>query len=188
VCRVGNAEHREWLGKSVLEISSVRGRSPAETALLMFLEDGGRYWVAPRDKCDSDLDLLVSHRLGAIVGDGFSLAPDGPLAYQDRPNSYGTFPRFLGRYVRERGVLALEQAVAKITSLPAQRLGLWDRGILRPNAKADITVFDPETVIECADYARPQEYPVGIDWVVVNGRISVGPQGHTGARAGRVIQ
>ena len=93
----------------------------------------------------------------------------------------------LGRYVRERGVLTWEEAVRKMTAVPAARVGLWDRGLLRPGLAADVVVFDPETVIEKADYAHPQEYPEGIPWVIVNGRVTVAPEGHTGARAGRVL-
>ena len=80
-----------------------------------------------------------------------------------------------------------QQAVQKMTAIPAQRLGLWDRGILRPGMKADICVFDPQTVIERADYAHPQEYPQGIQWVIVNGHATVGPTGHTGAQGGQVL-
>ena len=124
---------------------------------------------------------------GRPGGRRYALAPEGELAYQDRPNSYGTFPRVLGRYVRERGVLTWEEAVHKMTAVPAARLGLWDRGVLREGLGADIVVFNPDTVIEKADYSHPQEYPEGIDWVIVNGKVTVGPGGHTGARAGKVF-
>ncbi len=187
VCRAGKLEHREWLGRTVAEIAAERGQAPAETALLMYLEDRGQYWVAPRTKCDEDIDLLLRHPSGVPTCDGFALAPEGPLAYQDRPNSYGSFPRVLGRYVRERGVLTWEQAVQKMTSIPAGRLGLWDRGVLRPGMAADVVIFDPATVVERADYQRPQEYPEGVEWVIVNGEVTVSPDGHTGARVGQVV-
>jgi N-acyl-D-aspartate/D-glutamate deacylase len=89
-------------------------------------------------------------------------------------------------YVRQRGVLTWPQAVQKLTAVPAQRLALWDRGLLRPGLKADIVVFDPDTIAAVADYAFPQEYPVGIDWVIVNGKVTVTADGHTGAKAGAV--
>ena len=79
-------------------------------------------------------------------------------------------------------MLTWEEAVHKMTSVPAARLGLWDRGVLREGLAADIVVFDPDTVIEKADYTHPQEYPEGIDWVIVNGKVTVAPGGHTGAR------
>lgn len=187
ICHVGNPEHRDWLGRSIEDIAADRGESPAEAALLMLVEDEGNYWVAPTNKCDEDVDRLIKHPMGIPVADGYALAPEGPLAYHDRPNSYGTFPRVLGRYVRERGVLSWEEAVQKMTSIPAARIGLWDRGVLREGLAADIVVFDPDTVIERADYAHPQEYPDGIPWVVVNGQVTVEPAGHTGAQAGEVL-
>ncbi len=187
ICHVGEPEHRDWLGRSIAEIAAERGEAPAEAALLMLVEDRGNYWVAPTNKCDEDVDRLIKHPMGIPVADGYALAPEGSLAYQDRPNSYGTFPRVLGRYVRERGVLTWEEAVHKMTAIPAARIGLWDRGVLREGLAADIVVFDPETVIEKADYSHPQEYPEGIDWVVVNGKVTVSPNGHTGAQAGKVF-
>ena len=143
----------------------------------MVLADEGKFGVAPTNKCDEDVDMLIKHPLGIPVADGRSLAPTGPLAYQDRPNSYGTFPRVLGRYVRERGVLTWEEAVQKMAAIPASRVGLWDRGVLREGMAADIVIFDPETVIEKADYANPQEYPDGMPWVIVNGKVTVAPGG-----------
>ena len=187
ICHVGDQEHRHWLGRSIADIAAERGEPPAEAALLMLVEDEGNYWVASTNKCDEDVDRLMKHPLGVPVADGYALAPEGELAFQDRPNSYGTFPRVLGRYVRERGVLTWEEAVHKMTSVPAGRLGLWDRGVLREGLAADIVVFDPDTVIEKADYMNPQEYPEGIDWVIVNGKVTVAPDGHTGARAGKIF-
>jgi N-acyl-D-amino-acid deacylase len=162
------------------------GLPPAEAALALYVMDEGQFWVAPQNKCDEDIDRLLQHPLGVPIADGFALAPTGALAHKDRPNSYGTYPRVLGHYVRDRGVLTWEQAVQKMASIPARRLGLSDRGILRPGMKADVVVFNPETVASKADYANPQEYPEGVDWVIVNGQPTVTPQGHTSAQAGEV--
>ena len=187
VHHVADPEYRPWLGRSIGEIARERGEDPGRTAMSMVLADQGKFGVAPTNKCNEDVDMLIKHPLGIPVADGRSLAPEGPLAYQDRPNSYGTFPRVLGRYVRERGVLTWEEAVQKMAAIPASRVGLWDRGVLREGMAADIVIFDPETVIEKADYANPQEYPEGMPWVIVNGRVTVAPEGHTGARAGYVL-
>ena len=111
ICRTGLAEHRAWLGRSIGELARESGRTPPEAGLLMLLQDDGQTWIAPTNKCDEDVDALLRHPMGVPIADGFALAPEGPLAYQDRPNSYGTFPRVLGRYVRERGVLTWEEAV-----------------------------------------------------------------------------
>jgi N-acyl-D-aspartate/D-glutamate deacylase len=94
----------------------------------------------------------------------------------------------LGHYVRERGVLSLETAVAKLTSVPAERLGLRDRGTIRAGAAADLVVFDPDTVADDATYLEPARYPWGIDHVVVNGRVAVLNGVETGARAGRLLR
>jgi N-acyl-D-amino-acid deacylase len=192
ICRASKPESRSWAGRSIRDIADERGESPVEAVMKMLVEDDLGFWIAPTIKSDEDVDLLIKHPLGIPTADAFALAPEGSLAYQDRPNSYGTFPRVLGRYVRERGILTWEEAVHKMTSIPASRLGLWDRGLLRPGLKADIVVFNPDTVIEKADYERPQEYPVGIDHVIVNGQVTVAPNGaagdeHTGVRAGEVL-
>ena len=186
VCKTARAENRKYMGLSIAQIAAQMGLPPAEAALALYVRDDGQFWIAPQNKCDEDIDRLLQHPLGVPIADGFALAPTGALAHKDRPNSYGTYPRVLQHYVRERGVLTWEQAVQKMTSIPARRLGLWDRGILRPGMKADVVVFNPETVASRADYAHPQEYPEGVDWVIVNGQTTVTPQGHTNAQAGEL--
>jgi N-acyl-D-amino-acid deacylase len=108
----------------------------------------------------------------------------------ERPNprSYGTFPYVLGQLVREEGLLRLEEAVRKMSSIPAQRLGLKDRGILRDGMKADIVVFNPDTVRATATFEEPRQLPVGIDYVFVNGRLVMEKGEHTGALPGRALR
>jgi N-acyl-D-aspartate/D-glutamate deacylase len=103
------------------------------------------------------------------------------------PRSYGTFARVLGRYVREQRVIPLEEAVRKMTSFPAARLGLSDRGLVRPGVKADITVFDPATVADRATFENPHQYAVGISTVIVNGQVAFENGAMTDARPGRVL-
>jgi dihydroorotase/N-acyl-D-amino-acid deacylase len=103
------------------------------------------------------------------------------------PRYYGTFPRVLGKYVREEGVLTLEEAVRKMTSAPADRLGLLDRGRIKEGMIADLTLFNPDTIIDRATYERPHQYPLGIDTVIVNGQVVFAEGEWTGTRAGRVI-
>jgi N-acyl-D-aspartate/D-glutamate deacylase len=103
------------------------------------------------------------------------------------PRFYGTFPRVLGVYVREKEVLTLPDAVRKMTSFPAQITGLTDRGLLRPGMVADITIFDPKTVSDKATFQNPLQYPVGILYVVVNGVVVIDQGQHTGAKPGRVL-
>ncbi len=104
------------------------------------------------------------------------------------PRSYGTFPYVLGQFVREEGLLRMEEAVRKMSAIPAQRLGLKDRGILRDGMKADIVVFDPDAVGAKATFEEPKQYPVGIDYVLVNGKPVVDNGVHTGALAGRALR
>jgi N-acyl-D-amino-acid deacylase len=104
------------------------------------------------------------------------------------PRTYGSAARVLGTYVRERGTLSLETAVAKLTSVPAARLGLRDRGVVRDGALADLVVVDPTAVADAATYEQPARHPVGIEHVVVNGRIAIRDGVETGDRAGRLLR
>ncbi len=103
------------------------------------------------------------------------------------PRSYGTFPRVLGKYVREEGVLTLEEAVRKMSGLPAERFGLADRGVIREGAWADLVLFDANTVIDRATFGDPHQYPAGIPYVIVNGQVVIDGGEHTGALPGRVL-
>jgi N-acyl-D-aspartate/D-glutamate deacylase len=112
------------------------------------------------------------------------------MAFEGKPHPrfYGTFPRVLGVYVRERHVLTLPDAVRKMTLLAAQITGLGDRGLLRPGMAADITLFNPETVLDRATFESPLQYPAGIPYVIVNGIVVIDGDQHTGARPGRVLR
>ena len=123
-----------------------------------------------------------------IGSDGSSLAIDGALGQgKPHPRSYGTFPRVLGRYARHEGVLSLPEAVRKMTALPAERLGLRDRGVLREGAHADVVAFDAARVIDRATYEEPHRYAAGVEYVLVNGRVVIERAEHTGALPGRVL-
>ncbi|HEU5217947.1 MAG TPA: amidohydrolase family protein, partial [Gemmatimonadales bacterium] len=134
---------------------------------------------------EGDVQRILRHPWAAIASDGALSAPGNSVPH---PRNYGTFPRVLGRYVRELHVLTLPDAVRKMTSLPAARMGLADRGKIAPGTMADLVVFDPATVADKATYTAPHQYPVGIDYVVVNGQIEVDNGRMTDARAGRVLR
>lgn len=134
---------------------------------------------------DGDVQRIMRHRWTAIASDG-ALSRPGPSV--PHPRNYGTFPRVLGRYVRELKVLTLPDAVRKMTALPAARLGLTDRGRLATGLFADLVVFDPATVADLATYEKPHQYPVGIEYVIVNGQLEVDGGKMTEARGGRVIK
>jgi len=124
-----------------------------------------------------------------VGSDATARAPQGPLAeVQCHPRTYGTFPRVLAKYVREDKALTWEQAIAKMTSGPAQMLGLDRRGQLREGYFADVVVFDPATVADKATFTEPHQFPVGFDYVFVNGVITIDHDQHTDARAGHVLR
>ena len=118
-----------------------------------------------------------------------AVAPDGPLQMrQVHPRAYGTFPRILGRYVRDEHALTLEAAIRKMTGVAAERMGLKERGILREGTYADITVFDPATIADRATFADPHQLSVGIRYVLVNGRFTLDDGRLTGERPGRALR
>ena len=154
----------------------------------------GGFSIVNFNQKEENVELIMKQQWVAVGTDGFVHSPSGVLRKDipaPHPRFYGTFPRVLGRYTRERGVLHLSEAVRKMTSLPAQILGLRDRGFIAPGCYADITVFDPETVIDRADYAPAEatmRYPEGITHLVVNGVVTIRDGEHTGARAGVVLR
>ncbi len=138
---------------------------------------------------ERDMNLALSQPWCSVGSDGYALATSGVLREGNpHPRSFGTFPRVLGVYVREQQLLSLEEAVRKITSMNANKLGVYDRGLLRPGLFADITVFDDKTVIDQATYTDPFQYNRGIELVIVNGQIVLEGEQHTGARSGKVLR
>ena len=131
---------------------------------------------------EDNIRTLVQHSAHMVGSDGL-LTGGYP-----NPRTYGTFPYLLGQLVREEGLLRLEDAVRKMSSIPAQRLGLADRGILRDGMKADVVVFDPHKVTAKATFENPKQFPEGIDYVLVNGDIVIDEGTHTGALPGRALK
>lgn len=183
-------EHAEWEGHSVVEIAAERGKEgdPAETAFDLLVEGEGRVSVIHFGMSEENLRAVLCHPAVMIGSDGSALIPCGPLGEgKAHPRNYGTFPRVLGKYAREEGVLSMSEAVHKMTGLPATRLGLRDRGLLREGWKADLVLFDPATVRDRATFSDPYRYPQGIEYVFVNGQAVITPDGHSGALPGRVL-
>ena len=178
---------RSLEGKSLAQITRDRGHEPtaenaAETAL--WLVDQGNCSAVYHAIGEEDLERVLRHPAAMIASDGaIQVFREGV----PHPRSYGTFARVLGVYVREKNVLTLEEAVRKMTSLPAARLGLPDRGILRAGMKADLAVFDPARVTDLATYEKPHQYAEGFDYVIVNGAIVFESGAMTAARPGRVL-
>lgn len=162
---------------------------PLDALFDLLIETGGSVPTVYEHHTEPDMNLALRQPWCSIGSDGSALAAEGPLRRGNpHPRSFGTFPRALGVYVRERKVLSLEEAIRKMTSLNASKAGLADRGVLRPGCFADITVFDPERVIDRATYTDPFRYPEGIEYVAVNGKLVVDGGRHTGARPGRALR
>jgi len=134
---------------------------------------------------EGDVEAIMRHPMTMIASDGRLTQPGEGHPH---PRWYGTFPRVLGVYVREKAVLGLEEAVHKMSGMPAHRMGLTARGEVREGWFADLVVFDPATVKDMATFENPHQYPVGIPWVLVNGKVAVDDGVFTDVRSGRVLR
>ena len=169
-----------------------KGRKDADRLEELFdilLEEGGSVSTVFAHHTEDDMNLALLQPWCSVGSDGSAYAVEGPLRIGNpHPRNFGTFPRVLGVYVRELGLLRLEDAVRKMTSLNAAKVGLPDRGILRTGMAADVTVFNPKTVIDQATYTEPFQYNVGIQHVIVNGELVLKDNKHTGKRPGRALR
>jgi N-acyl-D-amino-acid deacylase len=162
------------VGKTIKQVSRSRDCDPYEAIFDMLIEGEAIVGVVVEDIDERDVEFVLRSPLSMVGSDGYSLSTEGPLGEgKPHPRSFGTFPRILGRYVREKHVTSLEEAVRKMTSFPANKLGLSDRGLLRLGMIADIVVFDPSKIADKATYFEPHKFPTGMEYVVVNGRISI---------------
>jgi N-acyl-D-aspartate/D-glutamate deacylase len=160
-----------------------------DTFFDFLIEEGGSVPAIYEHHSEKDMRLAMLQPWCGVGSDGSAHAIDGPLRRgHPHPRSFGTFPRVLGVYVRQTGLLRLEDAVRRMTSLNAQKLGLNDRGLLRPGNAADVTLFDPERVIDRSTYTHPFQYSEGIEFVLVNGTLVLERGQHTGARPGVALR
>ena len=173
--------NQKFIGLSIVDIARLRGRDPMDTVFDLLVEERCAVGMVAFSMSEDDVRTVMAHPTTMIGSDGL-YSPGNP-----HPRVYGTFPRILGRYVREEKHLTLEEAVRKMTSFPARKIGLENKGVLRPGADADIVIFDPETVIDKATFQNSPQYPEGIEYVLVNGRVCVEKGQFTGQTAGRVI-
>jgi N-acyl-D-amino-acid deacylase len=174
VSGVSSAEDRAAEGARLDEIAQRANLEPYEAAVALLERSRGSVGMVGFAMSEENLERILAHPHGMVCSDGGAFATEGPARRgHPHPRGLGTFPRVLGRYVRERKALTLQQAIQKMTSLPASRVGLRDRGRLTIGAAADVVVFDPATVADTATYAEPFQYPVGIKAVVVNGKVAL---------------
>ena len=174
-------------GKNLAEITTARGMPPtpenAAEVTMDIVEKGGASAIYHAIS-EEDVERILKHPATGIGSDG-AISVFGDAV--PHPREYGTFARVLGHYVRERKVITLEDAIRKMTSLTAQRLGIRDRGLLREGFYADIAVFDPDKIKDMATFEQPHQYAVGMQFVLVNGQVVVDRGKHTGARPGQII-
>ncbi|MGZ8502731.1 MAG: amidohydrolase family protein, partial [Candidatus Limnocylindrales bacterium] len=182
--------HADWAGHSLAELGTELERDPADVAFDLLIDDRLDTSVVLDCMSEADVEAILATPWIAVCTDAGGQRPGHPAlgSGMPHPRAYGSAPRVLGRYVRERGTLPLPTAVAKLTAVPAQRVGLMDRGVLRPNAFADLVIFDPDTVRDEATDLDPHRYPTGIEHVVVNGAVAIRDGQETGRHAGRLLR
>ncbi len=178
-----------FIGRRMGELANARGGDPFDVLFDLLVEEGGSVRTVYFHHQEDDMMLALQEPYVSVGSDGAAISPDGPSgSMHPHPRWYGTFPRVLGRYVREKKVLAVEEAVRKMTSMNADKLGMLDRGRLREGLAADVVAFDPDTVADAATFASPHQFPVGIYHVLVNGVEVLNHGSHTGRLPGQVIR
>ena len=184
-----NVKDKPYEGMSVEEIAKSQGSDPVDVVCDLLIENEGiGMYVYRNGRKESYIFNNLRNSFNYVMSDGWGLAPYEPLRRGIiHPRGYGAFPRLLGWYVRECEAIPLREAIRKITWGPAQKMGIKDRGLLRETLWADITIFDPHTIIDKATFKDPHQFPVGIEYVLVNGQIVIEKGKHTEVRVGKIL-
>jgi len=186
---VVNRELEALQGKRISEIAEQQKKAPLDVVFDLILADKGQTGAIYFMMSEADMRAAMQSPYVSFCTDSGARATDGPLAgSKSHPRGWGSYPRILGRYVRDEKLLSLETAVHKMTGAPAARVGLRDRGLIKERMFADITVFDPAQVIDRATFESPNQYPTGIEYVLVNGKVSVDKGQRTPVLAGHVLR
>ncbi|MEM0015038.1 MAG: D-aminoacylase [Zestosphaera sp.] len=180
-----SGSHPEVLGRSIEEVSRMWDADPVQTIAKLLVGDGGSTRVIIHTMSEDDVSRAVAHPLVAIGSDGAVHKPGNSMPH---PRSYGTFPRVIAKYVRETKTLSLAEAIRKMTSLPARKLGLWDRGLIRPGLKADLVIFSHNTIKDRATYEDPCTHSSGVEYLIINGGLVIRDGELTRARPGRLLR
>jgi N-acyl-D-amino-acid deacylase len=185
-----SANHPDWSGRTLAELGEALDADPADLAFDALVDDRLDVSVVIDCMTPDDVETILAVPWIAVCTDASGRRPGHPILDGGRPHprTSGSTARVLGTYVRDRATLALETAIEKLTSVPAGRLGLRDRGVLQEGAFADLVVFDPSTVADEATYEEPARHPTGIEHVVVNGRMAISGGSETGERPGRLLR
>lgn len=185
---LSNPAYKRFEGKRMSEVIAALGGDPIDALFRVLLDNDGSVPTIYFHHSEEDMRYALRQPFVSIGSDGTAVKTQGPLSNgHPHPRYYGTFARVLGRYVREEKVLTLEEAVRKMTSANAAKIGIYDRGLLRAGMWADVTVFDPEKVIDHSVWEKPHQYASGIEHVFVNGVLVLSKGEHTGARPGRIL-
>jgi N-acyl-D-amino-acid deacylase len=180
---------RKWEGKNLVEIGKEMGKDPRDAAMDLVIADRGETSVIISIMREDDVRLALANPMISIGTDSGARAEDGPFSEsKSHPRAWGSFPRVLGKYVRDERLIPLEDAIRRFTSRPAMRVGITDRGILRPGMKADVTIFNPATVRDVSTFVDPTHYSQGIEHVLVNGVAVVSGGKITDGRPGQVVR
>ena len=185
---LSNPAYKKFEGKRMNEEIEALGGDPLDVLFKVLVDNGGSIPTVYFHHDENDMRYALAQPFISIGSDGSAIADTDLSGGQPHPRYFGTFPRILGRYVRDDKVLGLEDAVRKMTSANASKLRLWDRGLLRPGMAADVTVFDPKTILDRATYENPRQYAVGVEYVLVNGTLVLENGKHSGARPGQILR
>ncbi|MBC8263658.1 MAG: D-aminoacylase [Anaerolineales bacterium] len=184
----GSPKRRDYEGRSIADLAAETDKSPHDWIFDALLETEGHISMILFMMSEDNREEELRHPAMMIGTDASGLATEGPLSKgTPHPRSYGTFPRVLGHYVREQGVISLEEAIWKMSGFPAHKLRWPDRGLVKKSYKADLVILNPDTVTDRATYEAPHQYPVGIPHVIVNGKLVIHNSTHTRARPGNVL-
>ncbi len=188
ISSLSGAENKAFEGKRLGEVAAELNQGPYNFLKKLVISQNGGGGMVGFGMSEENTSRLLAHPFTIVASDGSARAVEGPLAKgSPHPRNFGTFPRVLGRYVREQKIMSLEEAVRKMTSLPAQVMGIKNRGVIEVGAWADLVVFDPDTVIDKATFNEPKQYPEGIDSVIVNGVPVFHDGQHSGNKPGKIL-
>lgn len=182
-------KNKKFEGKNIVEASAQTGKNPYNFMRDLLIEEENRVEMVEFIMDEDNLKKIISHPLWIAGSDGSAIAPYGILSHsKPHPRFYGTFPRILGKYVREGKILTLPEAIKKMTSTPARKFNFHQRGQIAEDFFADIVIFNPDTVMDLATWENPHQYPVGIEYVIVNGEIVINEGEHTGLLPGKLLK
>ena len=189
IAGVKKESNKQYEGKTIQQIISQTNEDPFEFTRNLLIDENGSVSMCGFGMSEENTSRILSHPLCIVASDASARATYGKLSEGNpHPRSYGTFPRFLSRYVRQSNIIALPEAIKKITSFPAETLGISNRGVIAKGKMADIVCFDYKNIIDKSDYVNPHQYSQGVQYVVVNGELVIDKSEHTGKLPGQILR